>query len=507
VKKIIYFVFPFIFTLLLVFLSGCGGGSTSGNDVVNIKLSNPTEDPTKPSSVSGSVASITNSVMDFPAGALIEVINQTNPTIKYSTRTSTRGGYQINDIMPGKYDIFAYIPDKTAPILTGVANNIVLKGHIPSSMVNVLLGKTADLGVIQGQVLQNGVPVPGASVTLDLSTYGIAHLENPDNIDKIVYLSTAYTDNAGQYRFEFPVGSQDIYIAAHSNTSMVSPQTVNGNGIKISNFTAEAVVTQNIDLISAEPAVFPLVEFDIFSTTLEKATVQNMQAAMALTRANANKTRSTRLAKIADGMASRLKRNNFPTAFIENDIYWTVQNSDIGTLGFDVYRGDTLIGDYLKVGNCDDPFMTYFFDSDPALTSKAISYYRVRSYAANNILSPISSSVVSASPLAQFTNLSPANNASVAKDPINGNKITWPRIEGAKSYMIAIYPSEPNSNSIPPEYSRQNDNGNAIQEYDISGHQPGDYWWIIAAYNKPQLEITSSTAASFSAYRKLTLTP
>ena len=78
-KKIIYFVFPFIFTLLLVFLSGCGGGSTSGNDVVNIKLSNPTEDPTKPSSVSGSVASITNSVMDFPAGALIEVINQTKP--------------------------------------------------------------------------------------------------------------------------------------------------------------------------------------------------------------------------------------------------------------------------------------------------------------------------------------------------------------------------------------------------------------------------------------------
>lgn len=502
-KKVIYFVFPFVITLLLIFINGCGGTTTSGTNVDNIKLIEQIEDPTKPSSISGSVASITNSVIDFPAGSLVEMVNQANPTIKYSTRTSTRGGYQITDIQPGKYDIYAYIPDKTNPILTGKLKNVILKGNIHSSMINILIGKPMDMGIIQGQVLRNGLPVPGASVTLDLTIYGIIHLEDPTNKDGIMYLTTTYTDDAGQYRFEFPVGSQDIYLAAHSNSSKVSPSI---NGIRITTFAAGAVVNQDIELATADLPVFPILEYDIFSTTLEKATIENVQAALAFTRANAEKTRSIRMANIADRMMKRLKRNITATSFVENDVFWTVQNTDIGTLGFDVYRGDTLIGDYQKVGNCDDPFMTYYFDSDPALVSKAITYYRVRSYGANNKYSPISSSVVSASPLPAFTDLLPANNAIVKKDVLNGYKISWPRIAGAKSYMIAVYSQEPISNAIPPTFIRKDDNGEPIQECNLTGEY-GDYWWIIAAYDKPQLETTSSFAGSFSTYRKLTLTP
>jgi hypothetical protein len=275
-------------------------------------------------------------------------------------------------------------------------------------------------------------------------------------------------------------------------------------GIKITNFAAGSIVTQNVTLTNAESPVFPIVEFDIFSTSLEKATIQNLQAAALITRTYAAKTRSTRMVNIADRFNKRLKRDNVITSLVENDVSWTVQNSDVGTLGFDIYRGDTLLGDYLNVGKCDDPFMTYFFDTDPALSGKVITYYRLRSYAANNKISKISPKVVSASPLPAFSNLLPANNSSIEKSQA---KLQWSKVEGAKSYLIAIYPNEPNANSIPPEYYRIDDNGENLQQYDISGHTPGDYWWIIAAYNKSQLEIPLATSGSFSTYRKITITP
>ncbi len=498
-KKSNYLLLILILLAILSFLSGCGTDNTTKKTDIPPVITAYTDqiaDATKPASVSGSVFSLSNGVLDSPTGTYIELIDTTNPTIKYITHASTRGSYLFTDIPQGKYNIFACIPDKTLPVLSGEIKGITVTGNIPSQMNNILIGRPQDMGIIEGKILQNGNAVPFASVTLDIAAYGIGHLEDVTNLDEIGCLLTTTTDNVGQYRFTIPIGANTIYLAAHSTTSMSGDSAISG-------FSAGSVVSKNINLVNAESPIYPIVEFDIFSTTLEKSTLDNIQAAAAITRVNSNKNRSVRLSNIADRLANRLKRGSSITSFVENDVFWFLQNSDVGTLGFDVFRSDSLLTDYVKIGRCDDPYYQYFFDMDPALITKPITYYRVRGYAANNKFGPISNSVVSASPLPQFVDMTPANNAALVRKSGDA-KIKWPRINGAQSYIVAIYTSPPNANSIPPEYSIQFDDGKDIQEYDISGHQPGDYWWVVAAYNT--MDLSEATSGSFSTYRKLTIT-
>lgn len=492
-------------TLLLALLAfslfGCGGGSTpngKGNQPT-YKLLAPVEDPNKNSVISGTLFSLLDSVIDYPYNASVTLTGATDKGAQYadSTTSSVRGGYRFENVPPGLYTVTASAQSTRIDglTLTATVNSVRARGNIPTLMVNLLLGKPDDQINFTGLITRQstGQPVAGATVTADVSGYTTDHLQGGANDNVSVLISTTAGAD-GRYQLNIPAGGNSYYIAAHADFSMVSESD------RMTNLLA-GPKTVDLVLTDAETPSFAPLQLDMLSSTLpaptRAASAQAMVTRLAVARAlHAPQDRITRLEKLASARSADTSRAI--TGMVENDLYWAVLDGDVGVRGFHVYRSTTKDGPYTLIGSVADPYILFFFDSDPALQDLDQTYYTVTSYAANGQTSTPAGAFLAA-PLPQIIPAGPDDGAMVAQA---NARVSWAPVAGAKSYLVTVYfNAAPSFNMVPIRAPLVYKNGETSESF--ADLPPGDYWWSVSAYNT--VDPNYATAATYSAYRKITL--
>ena len=483
----------------LALLAGCGGGGGGSH----ASLGSPTPDPTKPGSVGGSIFT-----MVAPPGQSTVIIDQAyNATLTLTrtdgggsytaqTHSTIRGGYSFPNVPAGTYTVSATVASgsNSSLILNGQVTGVQATGGVPTLMTNLVMAAGSATAVLTGVVTQSGVPVAGATVSVDMSGYTTEYLQGNTSDTVSVILSTT-TGADGRYSFTVPIGGIDYYIAAHNNASMVVE-----NSSPITGLTAGATQEVDIALTPAQTPSFATLTLDIVSTTLPAPTVTaSQQAAMTqLAVARALHAPASRLARVQQRV-QRTRAGRAVSSLVENDLYWTLASGDVGVRGFHVYRADATSNPYTLIGSSTDPYMFYFYDNDPVLQPGAAHYYTVTSYAANNATSG-TATPIAATPLPQITVNSPADGASA---PVGSAVVTWTTVPGAQSYQVTKFNAEPTFNALPVGTTVTH--GASETSEVISGLSAGDYWWSVSAYNTTDPNF--ATAAVYSEYRKITLTP
>jgi hypothetical protein len=490
------------------FLPGCGGGPSGGGGIPfvppTVSYPTPQEDPSKPGSVGGTLFTLYRSVIDYPTGArviLSGVKAADGGPYQQITYSTARGTYRFDGVPAGTYDVTALATSTTITEtnvdpptylkLTGTVSGVKVRGNLPTLMANILVGVAAETINFHGTITQHGLPAVGAIVTADVSAYTTDALQG-NTMDKVSVLLTTTTGADGRYQIVVPSSGLSYYIAAHSSTSAMSESP------KMTNLQAGG---QQVDLIldDAVTPAFGTLQLDIISTTLpaptDRAREQTAIAQVAVARAlHAPAERIARLEKLA---LTRPSGTRGIGSLVENDVYWSILDSDRGVLGFDVFRTTDPAGAFNYVGSVADPYLLFFFDSDPGLTPGTPYSYTVTSVAANGAMSPASRSVT-ATPLAPIGVDGPADGATQARADA---KVTWLPVDGARCYLVLIYSDMPSYNMAPRRTPLLYLNGETTESFSDLG--PGTYWWSVSAYNAE--DPNYATAATYSAFRKLTI--
>ncbi|HOF89654.1 MAG TPA: hypothetical protein PLZ36_16355, partial [Armatimonadota bacterium] len=297
----------------------------------------------------------------------------------------------------------------------------------------------------------------------------------------------------GRYRLEIPISGSTYYVAAHGDFSMVSESPVLESppaGEKEVNLLLDDAITP----------VFAPLQLDMLSATLPAPTAAAGEQAL-MTRlavARALRAPADRLARLETRARARAAGATRAAGWVENDLYWAVLDGDVGVRGFHIYRGTDKAGPYTYAGSVNDPYLLFFFDSDPALQSLPRTYYVVTSFAANGKSSSPSRPFL-AEPLPQIEATGPADGAAI---PRAGAQVTWNAVEGAKSYLVTVFFNAPPSfNMSPIRTPVVYTNGQTAESF--ADLPPGQYWWSVSAYNTT--DPNWATAATYSAYRQVTI--
>lgn len=488
----------------LLLLSGCGGGtgSTPAAPKWDYRLANPIEDATKPSMVGGTIYTMaprpgdTAGIIDQAYQAAVTLTGTTDDGGAYTMQTfsTVRGGYQFTDVPPGTYAVRASIqsPHEAGVTLVGEVTNVRARGNIPSLMINLLLCEEARQAVFTGAITEQGHAAAGAVVSVDITGY-TPQYQLGDTLHKSSVILSTNTDAAGQYRIVVPSGGLGYYVAAHSDTSMVSESP------EILQLLPGETHTVNLLLDPAETPQFATMLLDIVSTTLPAATAQASEQTM-ITRlavARALRAPQERIARLEKLARSRTTSRAAVIGIYENDVYWTLLSGDVGVRGFHVYRATEEDGPYTYIGSARDPYLMNFFDNDPALAGQRQMFYTAASYAANGQMSSLAKAI-RAVPLDPITVIGPADGARV---PVNTAEVSWQPVSGALCYVVTKFDTPPAFNALPVGTTVIH--GPTDTAEILSGLPAGDYWWSVSAYNTQDPDF--ATAVAYSAYRKITL--
>ncbi len=479
------------------------GQSTKNTALVTVRslsslLQNPAEDPTKPGSIGGTLFTLAlggatpAGIIDQANNAVVTLTGMPTAggSFSASTRSTIRGGYQFADVPAGIYDLTA-----TVGTLTGELRGVRVRGNLPTLMTNLLMSDPAQRATLSGTVTQGGLPAAEAIISVDVTAYTTEYL-NGNQQDRVSVILSLTTDAAGHYTFNLPSNGLSYYLAAHSATSMVSESQ------EIRVLRPGDARTVDLMLVAAESPVFSRLLPDVVSATLPAPTALASERAMitrlAIARAlHAPRERLTRLEQLsATRRATRAGRA--VTGIVENDLYWTVLQSDIGVRGFNVYRSSEGVdGPFTRIGSTYDPYQMLFFDNDPVLQVNHPMAYMVTSYAANAQESSPTTPIY-ASPLPPVAITAPDDGAHL---PVHAATIRWDDVPGARSYLVLKFATEPSYNTLPIGTLVTHLAGDTSEM--LTGLAPGDYWYSISAYDAD--DPNYATAAAYSAYRKITL--
>lgn len=494
----------------MVVIAGCGGGTPKppSTPTSTITLRGPVEIPDQPGAIGGSIFTLAardndpGIMIDQAVGATVTVTGRTATGDSYSkqTYTTVRGGYSFDQVPAGTYSVAGSIASPYAKDvqLTGIVDHIIVRGNIPTLMVNVLIGDDANKGTFTGAVTQNGHNAVGALVSMEATAFTTAYPADTTHQSSVTISTT--TDDKGSYSFSVPAGCDHYFVSAHSDTSMVTDSD------KITTLSTTAPTTVNLTLTNATTPLFARIVLDIVSATLPEASPQAANQALmtqlAVARAlHAPQARIARLQKLQTGTrATRLIQG-----IVENDLYWDLQPIepgqqyvDEGVQGFNVYKASAQTDAFTYTGSVHDPYQLYFYDNDPALRDLQSRYYTVTSYAANQQESTPAVAIL-AKPLAQLAVQGPAPDSTVSKTT---GRFSWNSVPGAVSYVVVKFDTPPSFNTVPLDNMVVHSSADTSE--DMTTLAPGTYWWGVTAFNNSNP--TYATAASFTTYYKVTVT-
>jgi len=496
---------------LLIVLAGCGGGPSIKPPTIN--PINPLEDPTKPGSIGGTVFTLTpgpvkpEGIIDQPVDAVLTLTGTPDAGGAYTDTTTSmiRGGFTFSDVPPGIYTLSGTVqaPYGSPTVLTGELNGIRVRGNIPTLMTNLVLYKADRGAVVRGTVYKDGLPAGGAIVSVELRGYPVDYLQGPASEVYLILSASASSAPAtlGQYELSLPVDGTRYFVSAYTTDSYAADielvkQNPDDPTILL---PGEVRENQDITLASGGTSVFPALTLDIVCSTLPAPTPLASEQAMITRLAVARKfpAPANHLERLEDLARRARATRTTATGLIENDLYWQTYD-DVSTIhGFNVYRGVQPTGDFLYMGSAQDPLHWYFFDNDPALPLDAARFYTIASYGIGGLVSPPTTPVVMALPLAQVTVTGPADGATL---PAAGNAtFTWTAAPNAKSYVLTIYPTRPTYNTATYFEQIYTESQTAASVWLNGGNE---YWWSVSAYNNA--EPNYATSVSYSAYRKVT---
>jgi len=479
-----------------VLFAGCSSGPNSNNPP-GVQLTTPVEDSTKPSSIGGTIFTLSGSMIDQAYAASVTLSGKADAGQDYATSTLSRirGGYQFVNVPPGVYTVTAqaHAAYDATLIISGSIGGVRARGNIPTLMANVLVGDPTQATTLVGVVRQNGQPASGAIVSVDITAYTTGYAQG-NWTDKVAVILSQTAGSDGSYRFVVPTSGLHYYLAAHSDTSMVA------NLPELTGLTAGATLNNDFALATALPPSYSRIIPDIVAATLPAPTADASRAVhiTQLALARALHAPATRLAHLERVAATPRPVTRDLGSIVENDLYWTLPDNDVGVRGFHVYRAAVSTGPFTLLGSANDPYLLFFFDNDPTLTWTQHYYYTIANYAANGQTSA-PSSIIGVQPLAPITVTGPADGQTVVQATA---AVSWQPVPGALAYTVLVFRDLPTYNALPalePVVHTQNE----IQQ-NMSTLPAGTYWWTVSACNAVDPNV--ATAASYSAYRKMIIT-
>lgn len=499
--------------LLALMLSGCGTGVNpsqigqppgDGGGDGTLQLTYPLENPAALTAIGGTIFTLA-SAPDGTEGAIDQAYNAEVTLIPDSggqtlvTRSTVRGGYQFGNLAAGMYTVRARVSatDGSNRTLQGEVR-IAARGNIPALMTNLLLAESTKTATISGIINDVGTtrsPAANATVSLQITAFSTEHLRNSNNQDMVdVFLATT-TDANGRYTLTVPTQAMYYYVSAHNDKSMSTDSE------ELSNLQAGNTYTVDLTLLAAESPNFAGLLMDSVTVTLPAPTVaaEGQVLTTRLAAARALGASSERLAHLQQLATTRRPATRAVPGQVETDLYWALNATDLGVLGFNIYRSAQRDQGFTFIGNTPDPYQFYFFDNDPALAVGQTSYYVITSYAANGKVST-PSRTVTAAPLPVITTVAPAENAEVTPT----DRLQWQAVSGASSYLVFIFNTEPTFNAFPVTYAQlpAGSTGLALSQV-LAGQPNGTYWWSVSAYN--HTNPGEATSATYSAYQRLQL--
>jgi len=493
---------------LLIFLAGCGGGPAVNPSTIN--PINPLEDATKPGSIGGTVFTLApgpmkpGGVLDQPVNAVLTLTGTPDAGGTYTDTTTSmiRGGFNFSDVPPGIYTLSGSVqaPYESPTVLTGELSGIRVRGNIPTLMTNLMLYKADRGAIVRGTVYKDGLPAGGAVVSVELRGY-LLESDNEELYCILSYTASSAPATLGQYELHLPVDGTRYFVSAYTIDSYANDIELlkqNPEDLTIL-LPGEVRENQDINITSGATSIFPSLMLDIVCSTLPAPTLQASEQAMITRLAVARKFRApgNLVERLENQTRQARATRTTATGMIENDIYWQT-NDDVSTIhGFHVYRGVQPTGDFLYMGSTQDLFNWYYFDNDPALPLDSARFYTVASYGIGGLVSPPTTPVVMALPLAQVTVTAPADGTTL---PAAGNTtFSWEAVPNASSYVLTIYPTRPTYNTA-TYYEHIYDGSQTSDSIPLNGGN--EYWWSVSAYNNAQPNY--ATSISYSAYRKVT---
>lgn len=151
--------------------------------------------------ISGRV--LNNGAPDSPLFGAEVVLN--DGTSLTSVFTETDGSYQFSRLREGgNYTVSASIPHFTITPASQTFNNL----NSDQSLDFSALTSDAEFYIISGQVTENGVPLPGVTVTLSGSQSGLRTTDSNGNYEFIVIIAGNYTVTPSIAGFNFSPASQ-----------------------------------------------------------------------------------------------------------------------------------------------------------------------------------------------------------------------------------------------------------------------------------------------------------
>ena len=233
---------------LLLILAGCGGGG--GDTPSTIAPINPVHDQTLPGAVGGTVFTLApgpnpskpEGILDQALGATVTLSGTTYTGASYSRTTTSviRGGYNFPDVPEGDYTLTGTVqaPYGLGTTLTGTVAGIRVQGNIPTLMANLMLCEDERAATVRGTVYQNGLPVGGATVSVEMWGYPASYLQGAANPVYCTLSATTSTapETLGQYEFRVPADAINYYISAHSSTSYTNDLPLQPHNRQILNF-------------------------------------------------------------------------------------------------------------------------------------------------------------------------------------------------------------------------------------------------------------------------------
>jgi len=199
-----------------------------------ITLISPSEDPTKPGSIGGTVLTLSpgptkpEGIIDMAYGTTITLTGTPDAGGTYTdTATSViRGGYHFDDVPPGIYTLRGTVqaPYGSPIFLTGEVTGVRVRGNIPTLMANVMLFNEARGARVRGTVRKDGQPIGGAVISVELRGYPVDYLQVPAS--EVYCILSAPASSApgtlGQFELHLPVDGTRYFVSAHTTDSYAS---------------------------------------------------------------------------------------------------------------------------------------------------------------------------------------------------------------------------------------------------------------------------------------------
>ena len=369
----------------LVTAAACGGGATG---VAN---------PCSPAS-----GSVTGCVTDSRGGSAVAGATITATPAGTTTTTDSQGGYALS-LSPGTYDITASKPGKAASKFQGVivqpgqttTANLIMPNVFDPTNPNVSAPSISVSGLAPGQNVNATIPF----------TVSVVAVSNP------VRRIDVRTSNMNA----LPQAS----VADMSSANFTLNSTLLANGAAfvdiitydLNQNVAEFVVGFTVNnAVSGSPPATP----GVFLTAVTTGQSLGLFSAQRAQRfSTLHLTQDPNLMKVNGRSINLLTAPSNATLFVQ------VQWSNVGAVGYNVFRSFSAAGPFVQIAESNGSF---YNDPDPSLAPGVTVYYRVSAFNAGGESAP--SAPVSVIPLPPF-NLNLASPANTATSVSTVPTFTW----------------------------------------------------------------------------------